>query len=129
MLITKKARTMSAGGIADHDEGPRSLRHDGMKARRRVCVTHISHDGTTSNTRDSILDILLDESMESRVFELGRIGIGIGRTVFPKLDNFITEDKADRQDIFTRVGKWKVKVNVGVNIVSFNAFIAFLLPC
>lgn len=62
----------------------------------------------------SVLDIFLDESTESRVFELWRIGTRISRTVFSKLHNFITEDKANRQEMFERVVEWKVRVNVGM---------------
>jgi hypothetical protein len=45
-----------------------------------------------------LLDVLLDESAVSRVGEQGSTGSGISRTVFTKLDDFITEDKAKRQE-------------------------------
>lgn len=80
---------------------------------RKACTTHVGHDRVTGNTGDGVLGVLLDESTVSGVIERGSTGIRISRTVFPKLDDFITEDKDNRQETFVRIGKWKVRVNVG----------------
>lgn len=61
--------------------------------------THVVNDGIFRNAPYGVLDVLFDESTESGVIELGRPSIRIRRTVFPKLDNFIAEDKVNRQEM------------------------------
>lgn len=65
----------------------------------KVSATHVGHNRIVCNTIHGVLDILLDESTESGVLEVGSLGTEISRTVFPKLDDFITEDKTNCQDI------------------------------
>lgn len=62
-------------------------------------VTHFLHNGTIDDTRHRVLDVLLDESTVPRVTERGSGGAGVGRTRFTKLDDFIAEDKVERQDM------------------------------
>ena len=62
-------------------------------------ATHVGHNSIVCDTIHGFLNILLDESTESGVVEPGSLGIRISRTVFPKLDDFITEDKTNCQDI------------------------------
>lgn len=42
------------------------------------------------NARHCVLNIFFNQSAESRVTEHGGASIGVGRTVFPKCDNFLT---------------------------------------
>lgn len=51
------------------------------------------HDSAAGDSKHRSLGILLDESTESSVVKAGSTGIGISRTVFTKLDDFVTEDK------------------------------------
>ena len=93
VLIMKRT---SAGGIVDQEEGPRKLLD---AVRMKVWTTHVGHNTIIGNTRHGVLDILLNESTESGVLKLGDLGTRISRTVFPKLDDFVTEDKTNRQDM------------------------------
>ena len=65
----------------------------------KAWATHVGHNTIIGNTRHGVLDVLLNESTESGVLELGRLGIGVSRTIFSKLDDFVTEDKTNRQDV------------------------------
>ena len=62
----------------------------------KVGVTHIGNDRILCNTPNSVFRVLFDESTESGVVELGGSSIRICRTVFPKLNDFVTEEKAKR---------------------------------
>lgn len=64
----------------------------------KVEGTHVGHDSTASDMRHGVLDVLLDESTESGVLEFGSFSVGISRTVVSKLDDLVTEGKANRQD-------------------------------
>ena len=62
-------------------------------------TTHVFDDGILRNTPHRVLDVLFDEGTESGVIEFGGLSVRIRRTVFPKLNYFITEDKINRQGI------------------------------
>ena len=64
---------------------------------RKGWTAHVGHDSSLSNMCHGVLDIFFDESAEPGVIELGRVRTRVSRTVFPKLDNFITGDEANRQ--------------------------------
>ena len=66
---------------------------------RKEWTTHVGHNGPLSDTSHSVLDVFFDESAEPGVIELGRLGTGISRAVFSKLDNPITGDKTNHQEI------------------------------
>ena len=66
---------------------------------RKEWATHVGHNGPLSDTSHSVFDVFFNESAEPGVIELGRLGTGISRTVFSKLDNLITGDKTNRQEI------------------------------
>lgn len=57
---------------------------------------HVVHDGILGNTPHGVFDVLFDKSTESGITELGRSSIGIPSTVFPKLNDFVTDDKAKK---------------------------------
>jgi hypothetical protein len=80
---------MNVDGL-ERSIGNRSALVSAVLLLRQERFPMVGHDSATCDTGDSTLDVLLDESTESGVLELGRIGIRISRTVFPKLNDFIT---------------------------------------
>ena len=62
-------------------------------------ATHVSHDGILGNTPHGVFYVLFDQSTESGFIELGGSSAEIRRTVFPELNDFITNDKADHQEM------------------------------
>jgi hypothetical protein len=70
-----------------------------MEMERKGWATHVGHNRSLGDMRHGVLDILFDESTESGVLELGRVGIRVSCTVVPKFDDFVTEYKANRQEM------------------------------
>jgi len=70
-----------------------------MAGEKRGWTTHVGHDISLGDTGHRVLDIFFDESAEPNVLKCGGRGVGVGRTVFPKFDDLVTEDKANRQEM------------------------------
>jgi len=124
VLIMKRT---SAGGIVDQEEGPRNLLDT---VRMKAWTTHVGHNAVIGNTRHGVLDVLLDESTESGVLKLGSLGTRISRTVFPKLDDFITEDKRPIAKTCAgyRMEGGRGGIRRGEGGQLYILYIAFLLP-
>lgn len=69
----------------------KSLGYGRIQWERNGWTTHVGQDSSLGNTTHGGLDVLLDESTEPDVLKSGGLGIGVGRTVLPKLDNLIAE--------------------------------------
>ena len=90
-----------------------------MQGEWKGSTTHVGHDGSLSDAGHGVLDILLDESTEPDVLKCGGLGIGVGRTVLPKLDNLIAEIAKEYAG-----QEMEGKANV---VVSFDTLSPFLL--
>jgi len=108
VLITKRSkRDHVSDGISDRrsigKRAKKSLGCGRIQGKWMEWTTHVGHDGSLSDTSHGVLDILLDESTEPDILKPGGPGIGVGRTVFSKLDNLFAGIAKARD------GKWKVK--------------------
>ena len=61
--------------------------------------THVGNDRLLSNMGHRVFDVLFDKSTVSGVIKCGGSSARIRRAGFPKLDDFITEDKTKPQGI------------------------------